>query len=54
MSGDALIRFAVIFLAVVLAVAVLAIAIGRPVLALFQPSAPAPAATAAPTATPSP
>lgn len=48
MSPDALIRFAVIFLAAVLAVAVLGIAIGRPLLALFQPPAPTPAATPAP------
>ena len=45
MSTDALIRYAVIFAAVVISVAVLGIAIGRPVLARYQYATPTPAPT---------
>jgi len=45
MSNEALIRYAVIFAAVVISVAVLGIAIGRPVLARYGMPTPAPAAS---------
>lgn len=46
MTADALVRWAVIFAAVVVAVSVLSFAIGRPVLSRLATPPPSPAATA--------